>query len=46
MPLEVPYADHGFAVPKRAGITQEAALTVITTAVADWLAGLGHAGTP
>ncbi|WUH91094.1 hydrolase [Streptomyces sp. NBC_00433] len=42
-PVEVPYADHGFGVPKRADITQEAALTVLTRAVADWLAGLGHA---
>ncbi len=46
MPLEVPFADHGFAVPKRAEITQEAALAVITAAVADWLAGLGHAEAP
>lgn len=42
-PVEVPYADHGFGVPKRAGITQEEALAVLTGAVADWLAGLGHA---
>jgi predicted alpha/beta-hydrolase family hydrolase len=42
-PVEVPYADHGFGVPKRAGITQEEALAVLTGAVTDWLAGLGHA---
>lgn len=41
--VEVPYGDHGFAVPKRAEITEEAALAVITEAVIDWLAGLGHA---
>ncbi|WP_329174913.1 alpha/beta hydrolase family protein [Streptomyces sp. NBC_01477] len=42
-PVEVPYADHGFGVPKRAGVTQEEALAVLTGAVADWLADLGHA---
>ncbi|MEC4018311.1 alpha/beta hydrolase family protein [Streptomyces sp. H27-D2] len=39
--VEVPYADHGFAVPKRADLGQDAALTLITDAVADWLEGLG-----
>ncbi|MGW0754188.1 alpha/beta hydrolase family protein [Streptomyces sp. NPDC002587] len=38
--VEVPYADHGFAVPKKAGTTQEEALAVITGAVAEWLAAL------
>ncbi|CAG6395789.1 hydrolase [Streptomyces cocklensis] len=42
-PVEVPYADHGFGVPKRADITAEQALAVLTGAVTDWLAGLGHA---
>ncbi|MBM9503565.1 alpha/beta hydrolase family protein [Actinacidiphila acididurans] len=42
-PVEVPYADHGFKVPARAEITQEAAIEVVTGAVSDWLAGLGHA---
>lgn len=42
-PVEVPYGDHGFAVPKRAEITEEEALAVLTGAVTDWLAGLGHA---
>ncbi|SOD64539.1 hypothetical protein SAMN06297387_117106 [Streptomyces zhaozhouensis] len=37
-PVEVPEADHSFAVPKRAVPGQEAALTVLTDAVADWLA--------
>jgi uncharacterized protein len=44
--VEVPYADHGFAVPKRAPVTQEAALAVLTEAVTDWLAGLGLATGP
>ncbi|HEV7625843.1 MAG TPA: alpha/beta family hydrolase, partial [Streptomyces sp.] len=39
--VEVPDADHGFAVPKRADIGQEAALTVITDGVCGWLDGLG-----
>ncbi|MEU4208885.1 alpha/beta family hydrolase [Streptomyces sp. NPDC026206] len=36
----VPYADHGFAVPKKADVTQEEALRVITHAVENWLKGL------
>ncbi|WP_431960447.1 alpha/beta hydrolase family protein [Actinacidiphila sp. bgisy160] len=36
-PREVPYADHGFAVPKSADLTQEEALSVITDAVLGWL---------
>ncbi|MFC9925503.1 alpha/beta family hydrolase [Streptomyces sp. NPDC127190] len=39
--IEVPYGDHGFAVPKRAEITQEEALAVITDGVAAWVASLG-----
>ncbi len=38
--VEVPFADHGFAVPKKAPITQESALSVITESVAGWTAGL------
>ncbi len=38
---EVPYGDHGFAVPKRAEITQDRALEIITGAVARWLTSLG-----
>ncbi|MER5502637.1 alpha/beta family hydrolase [Streptomyces sp. NPDC002561] len=34
---EVPYADHGFAVPKKAGTTQEEALGTLTAAVTGWL---------
>ncbi|WP_217142928.1 alpha/beta family hydrolase [Streptomyces sp. AC627_RSS907] len=39
--VEVPYGDHGFAVPKRADITQDEALAVITDAVVAWTASLG-----
>ncbi|MEU5045778.1 alpha/beta hydrolase family protein [Streptomyces griseorubiginosus] len=39
--VEVPYGDHGFAVPKRAGLTQEEAVTVITDAVVTWAGSLG-----
>ncbi|MFF7972114.1 alpha/beta family hydrolase [Streptomyces sp. NPDC007905] len=39
--VEVPYGDHGFAVPKRAEITQERALEVITGGVVEWVASLG-----
>ncbi|MFC9299055.1 alpha/beta family hydrolase [Streptomyces sp. NPDC057011] len=38
--VEVPYGDHGFAVPKKAGPTQDEALGLITEAVGEWLAGL------
>ncbi|MDN3297973.1 hydrolase [Streptomyces ficellus] len=34
--VEVPFADHGFAVPKRAPLTQEEALRVITDGVGKW----------
>ncbi|OIJ87550.1 alpha/beta family hydrolase [Streptomyces colonosanans] len=39
--VEVPYGDHGFAVPKRADITQEQALESITDAVVKFAASLG-----
>ncbi|WP_033212022.1 alpha/beta family hydrolase [Kitasatospora phosalacinea] len=35
--VEVPHASHGFAVPKRAPLTQEAALDLIAGTVADWI---------
>ncbi|MFE2595359.1 alpha/beta family hydrolase [Streptomyces sp. NPDC059396] len=35
--LEVPYGDHGLAVPKRAPLSQEEALTTLTDGVAAWL---------
>ncbi|MGR6972604.1 alpha/beta hydrolase family protein [Streptomyces cynarae] len=39
--VELPYGDHGFAVPKRADITQEQALETITDAVVKWVTSLG-----
>lgn len=38
--VEVPFADHGLAVPKRAGITQEEAVRVVTDAVVRWAGSL------
>jgi predicted alpha/beta-hydrolase family hydrolase len=38
--VEVPYGDHGFAVPKRAPIGQDEALAVLTDAVAGWAGSL------
>ncbi|MFG2572404.1 alpha/beta family hydrolase [Streptomyces sp. NPDC048481] len=38
--VEVPYADHGFAVPKRAPVTQEQALDVVTAGVVRWAGSL------
>ncbi|MEW1871008.1 alpha/beta family hydrolase [Streptomyces caelestis] len=39
--VEVPRGDHGLAVPKRADITQDAAVAVVTDAVARWTGTLG-----
>ena len=39
--VEVPYGDHGFAVPKRAEIGQEAALEIITGRMVEWTRTLG-----
>ncbi|MCX5187134.1 alpha/beta family hydrolase [Streptomyces sp. NBC_00268] len=39
--IEVPYGDHGFAVPKRASIDQDAALEIVTDGVVGWIASLG-----
>jgi uncharacterized protein len=39
--IEVPYGDHGFAVPKRAEISQEEALELITGGVLKWTGSLG-----
>ncbi|MER7896048.1 alpha/beta family hydrolase [Streptomyces sp. NPDC096046] len=39
--VEIPYGDHGFAVPKRAEITQDAAVALITDAVVRWTGSLG-----
>ncbi|WP_338700289.1 alpha/beta family hydrolase [Streptomyces sp. Q6] len=38
--VEVPYGDHGFAVPKRADLTQDEALAVLTDAVVAWTGSL------
>ncbi|WP_338484283.1 alpha/beta family hydrolase [Streptomyces sp. SCSIO 75703] len=38
--VAVPSADHGFAVPRRAGIGQDEALSLVTDAVADWTRSL------
>ncbi|MFI5802340.1 alpha/beta family hydrolase [Streptomyces sp. NPDC051561] len=38
--VQVPHGDHGFAVPKRADISQEEALAVITAGAREWLQGL------
>ncbi|MFF1648411.1 alpha/beta family hydrolase [Streptomyces sp. NPDC058240] len=37
---EVPYGDHGFAVPKKAGPGQDEAMGILTAAVTGWLAAL------
>ncbi|MFD0317206.1 alpha/beta hydrolase family protein [Streptomyces flavalbus] len=39
--VEVPYGDHGFAVPKRAEIGQEEAVRLVTDGVLDWVRRLG-----
>lgn len=39
-PVEVPEADHGFAVPRRAGIDEAEVLERITGAVRSWIDGL------
>ncbi|KIF76611.1 hydrolase, partial [Streptomyces sp. 150FB] len=40
--VEVPDADHGLAVPRRAGISQVEALELITDGVAGWLRARGE----
>ncbi|MER7484816.1 alpha/beta family hydrolase [Streptomyces sp. NPDC126497] len=39
--VEVDHGDHGFAVPKRADLTQEEAVSLITDAVVRWTGTLG-----
>ncbi|MBD0843444.1 MULTISPECIES: alpha/beta family hydrolase [unclassified Streptomyces] len=39
--VEVPCGDHGFAVPKRADLTQEEAVGIVTDAVVKWTGSLG-----
>lgn len=38
--VEVPYGDHGFAVPKRAGMAVDEVVRIITDAVRTWVRGL------
>lgn len=33
----MPYGDHGFAVPKKADLTQDQAMEILTAAVTAWL---------
>ncbi|MET9519710.1 alpha/beta family hydrolase [Streptomyces sp. NPDC002994] len=35
--VEVPYGDHGFAVPKKAGVSPEQVVETITDAVGNWI---------
>ncbi|MFG3487120.1 MULTISPECIES: alpha/beta hydrolase family protein [unclassified Streptomyces] len=39
--VEIPYGDHGFALPKRAPLGQEEALEILVAGVADWIGSLG-----
>ncbi|WNF29475.1 hydrolase [Streptomyces sp. C11-1] len=38
---EVPYGDHGFAVPKKSGLSEEQTMGILTEAVSGWLMSLG-----
>ncbi|UYQ64300.1 alpha/beta family hydrolase [Streptomyces peucetius] len=40
--VEVAHGDHGFAVPKRAGTSEEETLVTITDAVTRWVTSLGE----
>ncbi|MET8974487.1 alpha/beta family hydrolase [Streptomyces sp. NPDC004539] len=44
--VEVPFADHGFAVPKRCGMTQEETVTIVTDGVVRWITTLGECRAP
>ncbi|THA32935.1 hydrolase [Streptomyces sp. A1277] len=37
---EVPHGDHGFAVPRKSGLTEDRAMEILTTSVTEWLAGI------
>ena len=39
--VEVPYGDHGFAVPKRAPLDQDEAVAIVTDAAVQWVGSLG-----
>ncbi|KQX53980.1 MULTISPECIES: alpha/beta family hydrolase [unclassified Streptomyces] len=38
--LEIPYGDHGFALPKRAPLGQEEAMAVLVEGVVEWITSL------
>ncbi|MFJ6576078.1 alpha/beta family hydrolase [Streptomyces sp. NPDC091368] len=38
--VEIPYGDHGFAVPKRAPLGQDEALALLVNGVTEWISGL------
>ncbi|OQR60516.1 hydrolase [Streptomyces maremycinicus] len=39
--VEVPHGDHGFAVPKRAGVTPQETMEAVTAGVVGWIASPG-----
>ncbi len=41
-PVEVPHADHGFAVPKSAGVTEAETMAAVTGAAMEWLGRVGR----
>lgn len=43
IPVEIPHADHSFAVPKRSGVTPDQVAAQLTEAVSTWLTDLGLA---
>ncbi|MFF3602220.1 alpha/beta family hydrolase [Streptomyces sp. NPDC002463] len=38
--VEIPYGDHGFAIPQRAPLTQDEALAALVDGVTKWITGL------
>ncbi|CAM5325088.1 hydrolase [Streptomyces tanashiensis] len=38
--VEIPYGDHGFAVPKRAPLGQDEALGLLVDGVTEWISAL------
>ncbi|MET9769712.1 alpha/beta family hydrolase [Streptomyces sp. NPDC006415] len=39
--VEVPHGDHGFAVPKKSGLSEDQTMGILTAAVTGWLTSLG-----
>ncbi|MGB8946899.1 MAG: alpha/beta family hydrolase, partial [Streptomyces sp.] len=39
--VEVPFGDHGFAIPKKADISEADAMTIVTNGVTRWAGMLG-----